>query len=337
MVQPGDLHPLARTSVMVSRLGLGTGMLGAIRDPAVWSGMIEAAFQGGIRSLDTSPYYGFGNSEIQLGRALEGKPREQFVLSTKVGRLLRADGPVDEFAEQVYYPAGRPADALRSVYDYSGAGVVQSLCESLERLHLDRVDVLLIHDIIELASGVNHVREVIEDAYPALSELREKGTISALGAGVQVNELIPELLAECALDCFVLAGRYTLLDQSALQQVLPLCEERNVAIIIASPYNTGILHDPVPGATFDFLPASDELIAKAKAIKDVCDSFGIPLPAAALQFPFGHPAVVQVLTGAVRVPELQENLSLLQVKIPPELWAALKDRGLLDARAPVPA
>ncbi len=192
------------------------------------------------------PYYGFGTSEIRLGRALSRYDRGDYVISTKVGRLLRADAPEDPFAEAVYFPKGRPAGALRSVYDYSAAATRQSLVESRERLKLERIDIAHIHDIVELASGVDHSKEAISEAYPVLAELREQGVITAAGVGAQVNQVLIDLGEACAFDCFLVAGRYTLLDQSAIDEVLPLCQRKTISVIIGSPYNTGILYDPKP-------------------------------------------------------------------------------------------
>ncbi|HLH67784.1 MAG TPA: aldo/keto reductase [Candidatus Dormibacteraeota bacterium] len=335
-MNPSELVTLGKTGLQVSRLGLGTGPLGMVHDDEVWKQIIDGALSAGIRSLDTSPYYGFGNSERRLGRALARHERDSYVLSTKVGRLLRHDAPLDPFAVAYYYPTGMPDDVPRTVYDYSRTGTLLSLAESRERLGIRKIDMVHIHDIIELASGIDHVDEAISEAFPALSELRAAGEISAIGAGVQVNDLILKLGSTCDFDCFLIAGRYTLLDQSAADEALPLCVERGISVIIGSPYNTGILYDPKPGVTFDFVPAPDELIHKAQRIKQVCERYEVPLPAAAIQFPFAHPAVVQVLTGARSLSELKENLDLMRVEIPRDLWDDLREEGLLSEAAIVP-
>lgn len=336
-MNPADLTELGRTGLRVTRLGIGTGPLGMVHDQDSWQRIIRTAFEAGIRYFDTSPYYGFGNSERRLGEELSKYPRDNYVLSTKVGRLLRRDGPVDPFAEAFYYPQGMPDDVDRTIYAYDRDATFRSLDESRERLGIQRIDVVHIHDIIELASGVSHAQEAITDAFPALEELRDAGVISAIGAGVQVNDLVVQLGSSCSFDCFLIAGRYTLLDQSAAEEALPLCEEKGIAVIIGSPYNTGILHDPGPNATFDFTPASPELVAKARRIKEVCERHEVPLPAAAIQFPFGHPCVAQVLTGARSATELLENLRLMQAEIPAELWDELRERELIHHAIPTPA
>ncbi len=335
-MNPAERVGLGKTSVRVTRMGLGTGLLGRIHTDAGWNEIIQAAWKSGIRSFDTSPYYGFGNSERRLGRALSNYGRGEYVLSTKVGRLLRPDAPIDPFAESVYYPAGMPDGVMRSVYDYSGPAARQSLVESRERLGIERIDVAHIHDVVELASGVSHVKEAKNESYPVLAELRAKKVITAIGVGAQVNAVLTELGESCDFDCFLIAGRYTLLDQSALDEVLPLCVAKTISVIIGSPYNTGILHDPKPGATFDFGPAPQEMIDKALRIKSVCGKYNIPLPAAAIQFPFAHPAVAQVLTGASSAKEIEDNARLIQVSIPPELWRDLRDQGLIHPKAPTP-
>ena len=244
---PADKIAIGKTKLKVTRLGLGTGLLGAVHDDEAWNEIIKTALAAGVRCFDTSPYYGFGTSEVRLGRTLAKYDRREYVISTKVGRLLRADAPEDPFAEAVYFPKGRPAGALRSVYDYSATATRQSLVESRERLGLEHIDIAHIHDIVELASGVSHVKEAIEETYPVLAELRDEGVITAAGVGAQVNQVLIDLGESCSFDCFLIAGRYTLLDQSALDEVLPLCVRKTISVIIGSPYNTGILHDPKPG------------------------------------------------------------------------------------------
>lgn len=328
---------IGKTALMVTRLGIGTGLLGAVHDDGPWNEIVKTAWAVGVRSFDTSPYYGFGTSEVRLGRSLAKYDRGDYVISTKVGRLLRADAPEDPFAEAVYFPKGRPPGALRSVYDYSAAATRQSLVESKERLGLDRIDIAHIHDVVELASGVSHVQEAIRETYPVLAELREQGVITAAGVGAQVNQVLIDLGEACSFDCFLVAGRYTLLDQSALDEVLPLCLRKNISVIIGSPFNTGILHGPNPDSTFDFMPAPAEMIEKAQKLKAVCGKYNVPLPAAAIQFPFAHSAVAQVLTGARSASEITENLRLMNTPIPPELWRELRDTGLVHPMAPLPA
>src|ERR671931_2151543 len=335
-MRASDRVQLGRTGLTVTRMGMGTGPLGMVHDDAAWSGIVRAAWEAGIRTFDTSPYYGFGNSERRLGKLLAERPRAELVLATKVGRLLRPEGRIDKFAEAFYYPEGMPDDVPRTVYDYSAAATAQSLQESRERLGLERIDIAHIHDIVELDTGVSHVREAIAEAFPVLAELREKGVIAAVGAGVQVNEVLVELARSCDFDCFLLAGRYTLLDQSGLDQALPLCAEKGIAVIVGSPYNTGILHHPGPDSTFDFVQAPAHLIERAMELERACKRHGVPLPAAAIQFPLGHPAVAMVLTGAMAAAELEENVRLMETEVPEDLWHELRDEGLVRPEAPLP-
>ncbi|MBV9634712.1 MAG: aldo/keto reductase [Methylobacteriaceae bacterium] len=335
-MNPAEPTPLGKTGLNVTRMGMGTGPLGMVHDGTAWAAIFAAAWSAGVRTFDTSPYYGFGNSEGRLGRLLAAQNRRDYVLATKVGRLLRPDAPIDPFAEAFYYPEGLPEGVLRSQYDYSVAATRLSLVESRQRLGIDRIDIAHIHDIVELASGISHVREAMHETYPALAELRDKGEISAVGVGAQVNSVLVELGTTCDFDCFLIAGRYTMLDQSAIDEVMPLCLARNIAVIIGSPYNTGILHDPTPNATFDFVQAPSELIGKAQQLKAICDRHRVPLPAAAIQFPFAHPAVAQVLTGARSAAEIKENVQFMRVQIPPELWRDLRKSGLIHPKAPLP-
>jgi D-threo-aldose 1-dehydrogenase len=336
-MNPTERVPLGKTSVRVTRMGMGCGGLAKLHTDESWDEIIGTAWKVGIRSFDTSPYYGFGNSEVRSGRALGKYNRDDYVLSTKVGRLLRKDAPPDPFIEAIYYPDGVPDGLLRTVYDYSGAATRQSLVESRQRLGLDRIDVVHIHDVVELASGISHVKEAKLESYPVLAELREQKKVTAIGVGAQVNAVLTELGESCNFDCFLIAGRYTMLDQSALDEVLPLCVAKNISVIIGSPFNTGILVDPKPDSTFDFVQAPAEIIEKALRMKGVCAKYNIPLPAAAIQFPFAHPAVAQILTGAFSSKEIEENARLMQVKIPAELWQDLRNNGLIHPKAPTPA
>lgn len=337
-MNPTERVEIGRTGVQVTRLGLGTGILGAVHDDGPWKAIIDHAWDRGIRLFDTSPYYGFGTSETRLGRQLRERPRDQYTLSTKVGRLLREDAPVDEFAEAVFFPEGRPEGVTvpHAIYDYSHDGALASLRESRERLGIDSIDIVYVHDIIENATGINHKDEAIAGAFPALVELREAGVIRAIGAGVQDNQLVVDIATAVDVDVFLLAGRYTLLDQESLDEALPLCERKGISIVIGSPLNAGILFDPRDDASFDFRPAPPEILAKARAIKAVCDRYCVPLPAAAMQFPYAHPCVAAILTGAENAAQLDENVKLLQHPIPAALWDDLRDEGLIRPDAPTP-
>jgi D-threo-aldose 1-dehydrogenase len=273
---------------------------------------LTAAWAAGIRAFDTAPHYGVGVSERRLGSFLAGYPRDEFTVSTKVGRLLvPAAGDVQ--GEEGFY--GIPA--LTRVRDYSRDGVRRSLEESLERLGLDRVDIALIHDpddFMEQAAG---------QAYPALASLRDQGVVRAIGAGMNSASALAWLAERCDLDCVLVAGRYTLLDQSATEELFPLCLRRGVAVLAGGVFNSGILASPDDGATYDYAPAPPEVTARARRMRDVCARHGVPLPAAALQFTLRHPAVTAALVGARSPEEIAVDVSYLSIPTPDALWAEL--------------
>jgi D-threo-aldose 1-dehydrogenase len=283
---------------------------------------VAAAWEHGIRSFDTAPLYGHGLSERRLGRALRERPREAYVLSTKVGRLLAPGaGGTDGF---VIPPTHHV------VWDFSAGGVRRSLEASLERLGLDRVDTVLIHD------PDRHYRAALEQAYPALHELRAQGVVKALGAGMNQGAMLARFARETEIDVVLLAGRYTLLEQDALDDVLPACLDRGVRVIAAGVFNSGLLarDRPAPDATYDYAPAPPPLVARAHRIADVCERHGVSLPAAALAFPGRHPAVSTVLVGAREPAEVARNAELFARGVPEELWDELRAQGLLRADAP---
>ena len=285
--------------------------------------MVEAAWSAGIRFFDTAPQYGNGLAEQRLGAILRAKPRDEFVLATKVGRLLRAGAP----AQSDTFPGAPP---LNPVFDFSYDGVMRSVEESVTRMGIDRIDILHIHDPDE------HFAEALSGAYPALDRLRKEGTIKAVGAGMNQAEMLARFAREASFDCFLLAGRYTLLDQVGLKELLPLCVERGVAIIAGGVFNSGILADPRPGTHYNYQAAPAELVQRAARIKAVCERHGVSQKAVAIQFPLGHPAVQTVLTGCRTVDEINENVGAFQSPIPPAVWEDLKAEGLLAAEAPVP-
>jgi D-threo-aldose 1-dehydrogenase len=270
--------------------------------------VVEAAWNAGIRYFDTAPLYGSGLAEHRLGMVLRNKPRSEFVLSTKVGRLLRRDAPADP--NQSF--KGLPP--LNPVFDFSYDGVMRSVEESLSRLGLDHVDVLLIHD------PDDHYEEALTGAYRALDRLRSEGTIKAVGAGMNQAGMLTRFGREADFDCFLLAGRYTMLDQSGAKELLPLCLDRGIAVIAGGVFNSGILADPRPGAPYDYRPAPAELLERAQRIKAICRRHGVDLKAAAIQFPLRHPAVASVLIGCRSVSELEENVRMFESPIPAELW-----------------
>lgn len=274
--------------------------------------MVEAAWDAGIRFFDTAPLYGYGLAEQRLGTVLGSKPRHEFVLSTKVGRLLRKDAPVEPGQ------AWRGTPPLNPVFDFSYDGVMRSVEESLSRLGLERVDVLLIHD------PDNHHDEALSGAYRALDRLRSEGTIAAVGAGMNQAEMLARFAREANFDCFLLAGRYTLLDRVGARELLPLCRERGIAVIAGGVFNSGILADPTADARYNYSPAPPELLRRAVELKAICRRHGVDLKAAALQFPLRHPAIPAVLTGCRSVAELEENLRMFEAPIPDDLWEELE-------------
>jgi D-threo-aldose 1-dehydrogenase len=286
--------------------------------------MVDRSWQAGIRFFDTAPLYGNGLAEERLGKVLRERSRGDFVLATKVGRLLRADAPPEP--GQVF----RGAPPMNPMFDFSYDGVMRSFEESLIRLGMERIDVLHIHD------PDNHFNQALEGAYRALDSLRDDGLISAVGAGMNQVEMLTRFAREADFDCFLLAGRYTLLDQTGGDELLPLCLERGVAIIAGGVYNSGILADPTPGTHYNYQPASPELLERAQRIAGVCSRHGVPLKAAAIQFPLGHPAVKSVVIGCRSAAEVEENVRMFETPIPSQLWEELKAQHLLPAEAPVP-
>ncbi len=307
----------------LSRLGLGASVIGGLFEPVTEAearAVVSTALELGIRYVDTAPLYGLGESERRVGDVLAGRPRDSYTVSTKVGRLL-LDDPRD--GERL--PAGmwHTSATLTPVFDFSRDGIRRSLEESLGRLGLDRVDLAFVHD------PDRHLDEAIAEALPALAELRDEGVVKAIGAGMTDTRALTRIVSAASPDCILLAGRFTLLDQTALGELLPLCEREGVAVVAGGVLNSGVLADPSPGARFDYVPASSELLARAQRIAAVCERHGVALPAAALQFPLRHPGVVSVLTGVRSVEELEANVRHFDAEIPDELWAELESEGLL--------
>jgi D-threo-aldose 1-dehydrogenase len=276
------------------------------------AGTLAAAWEAGIRVFDTAPHYGVGLSERRLGDFLAGRPRSEFVLSTKVGRrLVPASGPVD--GVDGFY--GTPA--LSRVRDYSRDGVRAALEDSLRRLRLDRVDIALIHD------PDDHLAEALDGAYPALAELRAAGVVGAIGAGMNSAAPLAWLVSRADLDCVLVAGRYSLLDASAAAELLPLCADRGVRVLAGGVFNSGILADPRDGARYDYAPAPPSLLARARRIRDICAGYDIPVAAAALQFTLRHPAVTAAVVGARSPAEITADASYLTLDLPDDLFTAL--------------
>lgn len=285
------------------------GLYAAVSDTEA-ARTLAAAWDAGIRAFDTAPHYGAGLSERRIGDFLAGRRRDEFIVSTKVGRLLvPARGDVDG-AEGFY---GTPP--LTRVRDYSRDGVRRSLDDSLVRLGLDRVDIALIHDPDDFMGPA------VDQAYPALAELRSQGVVTAVGAGMNSAAALAWLVERCDLDCVLVAGRYTLLDDSAAGQLFPLCLRRGVAVLAGGVFNSGILADPADGARYDYAPAPPAVLARARRLRDACARYGVPLAAAALQFTLRHPAVNAAVVGARTPAEIRSDVSYLSQAIPDALWA----------------
>ena len=323
-----------------TELGMGTAPLGNLYKPVSDEEahqVLTMAWDAGVRYYDTAPLYGFGLSETRLNRFLRDKPRDEYVLSTKVGRLLKAASVDTRDGVGKWFDVPN----RKEVYDYGYDGVLRSVEFSLERLGIDRIDILYAHDI-DLA---NHGSQVVLDAkydellnggYKALVELRDQGVIKAFGAGV--NEWQPcQYLAERGdFDLFLLAGRYTLLEQEALETFLPLCEKRNIGIIIGGPYNSGILATGAkPGAWFDYDRAPPEILEKVDQIEAICMAHNVSMLDAAFQFPLSHPSVLSVIPGGQGVSEMKSNIDAASATMPPELWQTLKSAGLMRKDAPI--
>ncbi len=331
---------LGSTRLRLPRMGIGSAPLAGLYervDEAEAVRTLRRAVELGASYVDTAPLYGYGRSERIVGRALSSLPRGDFVLSTKVGRILEpADEPPggEEFVD---LPPLDPA------FDYSRDGVLRSLEDSLERLGLDSVDVLYVHDpdggasANDVFTGPDHYRQVMEEALPTLAELRSEGVIGAVGVGMNGWQMLARFARDGDFDCFLLAGRYTLLDQSALPELLPLCESKNISVVIGGPYNSGILaSDLSPGAPYFYREAPPDVLEQARRIRSVCDRHGVPLKATALQFCLAHPAVAAVIPGAKSVGEAEENCEMADFPIPSAMWEELRRDGLIPAEAPTP-
>jgi D-threo-aldose 1-dehydrogenase len=331
--QPAPRRRLGRTDVAVTSLGLGAAPLGNLYAPIddeAAERTIGAAWDCGIRWFDTAPHYGLGLSERRLGRALRTRPRADYVVSTKVGRLLDPiEAPSgDDLAAGFAVPATH-----RRRWDFSADGVHRSLEDSLARLGLDRVDLVFVHD------PDDHVDWALREAVPALVALRDQGVVGAVGVGMNRAAPLAHFVAEADVDAVLLAGRYTLLDQTALDELLPHCTARGVAVLIGGVFNSGLLSRPWPAddTTYDYRPVPRELLVRARRLAEVCDRHGVTLPQAAVQFPRGHEAVRAALIGARSPQEIKADAALAAAPLPPTLWADLRAEGLLDPRAPQPS
>tara|TARA_Y100000814_G_scaffold122794_1_gene88058 strand:- start:30563 stop:31501 length:939 start_codon:yes stop_codon:yes gene_type:complete len=303
---------IPNTDVQVTQLGMGGAPLqdkwGTTREDAL--GALRTAYDGGVRYFDTAPFYGSGSSEIYNGEFLSSISRNSFVLSSKVGRLIQPD--------------------KTATFNYSREDVLKSIEESLTRLNLDSIDILFIHD------PDDHYEEALTQAYPTIAELKSQGVIKAIGVGMNQWEMLAKFAKEADFDCFLLAGRYTLLDHSALDEFMPLCLEKNIGVIIGGPYNSGVLaSDLKTETTYFYEPAPDDIVTKTRAIKEICERYQVPLKAVALQFGLKHPAVISTIPGPRNSDHMLENIKMSQVDINPDLWEELKHENLIDNNCPL--
>ncbi len=333
---------VGKTKLEVTELGLGGAPMGGFRaniSDAEAVTLTNAGYEAGVRYFDTSPFYGYGRSELRMGAALREKPRDSYVLSTKIGRILHAmkpgEKPPADFREN-----GLPGFAPE--FDYSYDGVMRSLEHSHFRLGISRIDIVLVHDVDFWTiknRGIldQRFKTVMDSGFKALDELRKAGVIGAIGVGINEADTSLRFIQAGDFDCMLLAGRYTLLEQGALDAFLPECVKRGVSVILGGPYNSGILTGGVKqGATHDYVAAPAPLVEKAQKIEAVCKRHGVELGAAAMQFPLFHPALCAVIPGALSIAEVKQNVERLSAKIPADLWSELKREKLLDPAAPTP-
>ena len=330
---------LGRSATKVTRLGFGAAPLGNLYAPVAEDealAAVHAAYAQHVRYFDTAPLYGHGMSEHRCGEALRRYPRDSFVLSSKVGRLL-LPGRDPSDAWDGY------ADALpfHTVYDYTYDGAMRSFEDSLQRLGTDRIDILLVHDIDVRTHGVDGQKrcfdEAVSGAFEALQHLRDEDVVGAIGLGVNEVEVCIAVANRIDIDCALLAGRYSLLEQGALDTFLPLCVTRGIGVILGGPFNSGILASGASGeARYDYGPAPPAIVDRVRQIDSVCKRHRVPLAAAALQFPYGHPAIATVIPGGRTRAEVEQNVALMQVAIPEDLWHELKAEGLMRSDAPCP-
>jgi D-threo-aldose 1-dehydrogenase len=327
---PRSHSEIGKTGLQVTKLGFGgaplAGLFESVREEDA-RGALSAAYAAGIRYFDTAPYYGHGRGELRMGAFLRELPRDEIVISTKVGRLLvpAQPGAVEDHQYRDVLP-------LNPVFDFSASGILRSFESSLERLGMERIDILHLHD------PDDHYRDVLDQAFPTLARLREEGRIRAVGAGMNQWEMLLELARSLDFDCFLLAGRYTLLDQSAFPHLLEECTRRRISILIGGPYNSGVLAAGSQGAGhYDYRTPPPSILDRVARLEGVARRHQVPLKAAALQFPLAHPAVASVLPGARTRAEVQENARLFSHPIPAAFWSELRAEKLLPQDVPVPS
>ncbi|MFE9450809.1 aldo/keto reductase [Streptomyces sp. NPDC006739] len=321
------MRTLGRSGVEVTALAFGAAGIGNLYTEVSEEqahAAVEAAWQEGVRYFDTAPHYGLGLSERRLGAALRHRPRREYTISTKVGRRLEpTDAGGDDLANGFAVAATH-----RRVWDFSADGVRRTLEASLERLGLDRVDVVYLHD------PDDHAEQAFGEGYPALEELRSEGVVGAIGAGMNQAEMLTRFVRDTDVDVVLCAGRYTLLDQRAGAGLLPAAAERGVSVVVGGAFNSGLLADPRPTATYDYAEAPAELLARALRMREAADRHGITLRAAALAFCAGHPAVASVLAGARSAAEVHDCADQFATDVPAAFWQELRDTGLLPPQEP---
>ena len=337
-MEPGARIRFGRVDLDVTAFGFGTAPVGNIFreiDERTSDAMFRTAWDAGVRYYDTAPMYGHGLSELRTGHSLRWKNRDELVLSTKVGRILK---PARR--DSIDFAPWTNAAPFEMEFDYSYDGTMRAFEDSLQRLALERIDICFIHDIDRFTRGDEQPEvfaQAMDGAWRALSDLRDQGGVKAIGVGVNEWEVCLEALRQRDFDCFLLAGRYTLLEQDALDGFLPLCEERGAAVVVGGGFNSGILATgAVEGAKYNYAPAPAEIMDRVARIETVCARHGVPLPAAAMQFVLAHPAVVSFIAGTRTVEQLEKNLAWFSHPIPGEFWADLTALGLLREDAPVP-
>lgn len=328
------------TELHTTTMGLGTVPLGNYLETMTDEeavALVDAVWDHGVRLFDTAPFYGSGIAERRLGEALAKRPREEYVLITKVGRLLREDAP--PAPEQFAGPGGRSMfldiPPLNVKHDYSYDGAMRSVEESLERMGADRFDVVLIHDPDNFPE---FYRQSVEGAFPALAKLRDEGVISGVGVGINQAEMLVDYTRDTDMDVFLLAGRYSLLDHESTitSGLLDAVKRDDIAIMLGGVYNSGLLARPDVGATFNYTTAPTDLVERARALQAVCDRHDVPLMAAAIQFPLAEPGITTILTGVRSIPEIDQNVEMMNVPIPAALWDELRAEGFVHESAPTP-
>jgi len=334
-------NSLGKTAVQVSNLGFGSAPLGGFRgvvQEREVTDIMQAALQAGVNHFDTSPYYGYGRSELRIGQFLRDLPRQDYVLSTKVGRWME---PLD----QSHPPADWRSGGLpfQPQFDYSASGTTRSLEQSMMRLGIAEIDIVYIHDVDVFTHGTSEAadqryRQVMEGCYPELERLRAANVIKAIGVGMNETERSLRFAQDTDIDCILLAGRYTLLEQGALADLLPLCAQKRVSIVLGGPYNSGVLATgAVDGAKYDYGDVPESVEARVVALQNVCKRHDVSLIAAALQFPLAHRSVISVIPGAMSLREQKANIAAMHETIPAEFWNDLVSSGLLPVDAPLPS